>query len=1185
MQKHLNTALFLVGVVAVFVMLLSFDISLAQVCDYIRQAGYWLLAAVLLWGLLYALNALTMRIIIQGSGPCTVSFGRLWQIVVTGFALNTTVPVGGIGGEPYRIMELSKYIGVERATSTVVLYAMTHVFSHFFFWLTGIVVWLAMAAAGLLPLPVEMCYAMLLAALLSAGGIWLFSRGYKFGLVRKAIRLLGKIPGLKNWSHRFEEKHSDSLSKIDAQIAQLHAQRRKSFYLSLGLEYVGRLLQSLEVFFILLMLGFCTEGTLAAYLHLLVTAFLVLVFTSLFANLIGFIPLQLGGREGGFTLSVAALGMTAEAGFVVGIICRVREIIWATIGLTLMKLKISKTHKLSMLSLLLLLGLPAGAQQLTGVVTDAETGEPIPFASVIYKGHNLAKVADINGGFSIERHTGWNLTVSAVGYKERIIPVSDRVKSGQKIALKPDNQQLKGVTIKAKRQHYSRKNNPAVELMRKVIAAKKLSDLKTHDFYEYHKYQKLTMALNDLTPEQLEKKPFSKHPWLVEQVEKSQYNDKLILPLNVNETVSQHIYRKHPHSEKTIIQGENSTGVNDLFQTGDIIDVAAKDVFTDVNIYDEQIRLLQYPFTSPIGKDAIAFYRYYIEDTLKIERDSVIHLHFLPNNQQDFGFRGDLYILKDSSYHVRRCEMTLPKKSDVNWVDNLHINQEFSRLDNGEWVLTDDDMIVELTIAKFLHKAIAIRTTRLTDYSFDELPKSLFKGKRPEVREADAPMRGDDFWTQYRQVELTKSESGMDRFLKNIEGIKGIKYAMIPLKALIENFVETGTPSKVDLGPMNTILTHNHIDGYRVRASAQTTANLHPRLFLKGYAAHGFNSHKNYYDAEVIWSLNKKEYLPREFPKRTLSFQSTYDVGSASDRFVPTDKDNFLTAFKWATVDKMMFYNRQQLTFEYEADYAWKTTLGLKTEETEAAGTLHYLPMAAPEVSSIRTTELHAEVRYAPGETYVNTKQRRLTINLDAPTFILGHTTGVKGLLGGDYNYNFTEMRIYKRFWMNSWGKIDCYLKGGVQWNKVPFPLLSMPAANLSYLMEDETFNLVNNMEFLNDRWASLMLSWDLNGKLLNRLPLIRKLKWREFVGINMLWGTLTDKNNPTLASNAADPVLMQLPEGCYIMDSHRPYAEAVVGIHNIFKLLHVEYVRRLNYNDLPTSKKWGMRYTMRLTF
>ena len=806
-------------------------------------------------------------------------------------------------------------------------------------------------------------------------------------------------------------------------------------------------------------------------------------------------------------------------------------------------------------------------------------------ASVIYKGHNVAKVADVDGRFSISRHAGWNLTVSAVGYKERILPITDKTRQGLKIALKPDNHMLTEVKVKAKRQRYSRRDNPAVELMRRVIDAKKQTDLKTHDYYQYNQYEKLTLAMNDLTPEQLEQKPFTTKRWLLDQVEKCQYNDKLILPVSVDETVSQHIYRKDPHAEKTIVKGQHSNGINDLFETGDILTVAMKDVFTDVNLYDDQIRLLQFPFTSPIGKDAISFYRFYIEDTLKIERDSVIHLHFLPNNQQDFGFRGDLYVLKDSTLHVRCCELTLPKKSDVNFVENLRIEQEFSQLPGGEWVLTLDDMIVELQFAKFLKKALVIRNTRLTDYAFDELPKSLFKGKRPEVKEADSQMRDDDFWAQYRQVELTKSEGSMDKFLENVQNIKGFKYIIFGLKALIENFVETGHPSKVDIGPVNTIVTHNFIDGYRIRGSAQTTANLHPHLFLKGYMAHGFDSKKNYYDAEFIWSKNKKEYLPREFPKRTLTFQSTYDVMSPSDKFLPTDKDNMFVALKWSTVDKMMFYNRQQLTFEYEQDWAWKTTLWVKTEENEACGNMHYQPLAAPEIPAIRTTELHAEVRYAPGETYINTKQRRLTINLDAPTFTLGHTVGIKGFLGGDYRYNLTEARLYKRFWMKSWGKIDCYLKGGVQWNQVPYPLLAMPAANLSYLMEDETFNLVNNMEFLNDRYASLMLSWDMNGKLLNRLPLIQRLKWREFFGVNVLWGALSDKNNPFLAKNAGNSLLMQFPEGCHVMDSHRPYVEVVAGIHNIFKLIHVEYVRRLTYLDLPTSQKQGVRFTFRMTF
>lgn len=854
------------------------------------------------------------------------------------------------------------------------------------------------------------------------------------------------------------------------------------------------------------------------------------------------------------------------------------------------------------LLLLMLVTLPLRAQ-ISGYIIDDQTGDSIPYASAVYKGHNVAVASNINGHYTIARHAGWALTFSAVGYVPKVITITANTRQKLDVRLKPDTKQLAGITVKAKRQRYSRKNNPAVELMRKVIAAKKRNDLDNRDFYQYNKYQKITLALNDITQEALESPKMKKKPWLKDQVEKCPYNNKLILPVSVDETVTQKIYRKHPHDEKSIVKGQSSNGVNDLFQTGDILTTTLKDVFTDVNIYDDQVRLLQYPFTSPIGKDAIGFYRYYIMDTLYVERDKCIHLHFMPNNQQDFGFRGDLYVLADSSYQVKRCELTIPKKSDVNFVENLKVEQEFTQLPDSSWVLTKDDMIAELKIASFLHKAIVIRTTRLSDYAFDALPKQLFKGKAKEVKEADAMMRDEAFWNQYRQVSLTQSESKMDMFVHNLEQIKGFKYIIFGCKAFIENFVETGNPSKVDIGPINTMFTSNSIDGFRTRISAQTTAKLNPHIFLNGYYAHGWRSKNDYYNAELVYSFNKKEYLPREFPKRTVTFTSTNDVCSPSDKFMRTDKDNVFTSMKWTKVEKMMFYNRQKITYEREEDWGFKTTLGIKAEKNQACGDLYFVPLrdynalAASAGSlpsdfdmrhasrTIRTTELNAELRFAPGETFINTKQRRLKINLDAPVFTVSHTMGIKGFLGGDYSYNYTEASIYKRFWMKSWGKIDTYVRGGIQWNKVPFPLLCMPATNLSYIIQDNTFQLINNMEFLNDRFASAEVSWDLNGKIFNRIPLLKKLKWREYVAFKCLWGELSDKNNPTLAENQQSDVLMQFPEGCRIMDPSKPYYELSLGVHNIFKIFHVEYVRRLNYNDYPGVHKDGVRFMFRMTF
>ena len=855
---------------------------------------------------------------------------------------------------------------------------------------------------------------------------------------------------------------------------------------------------------------------------------------------------------------------------------------------------------------LLFTGIAVSAQtesMLTGIVTDAATGDTIYYPSVSYKGHHIAVSGTAKGEYSIVRKEGLVLTFSAVGYAPVQVVVKASTPKTLNIKLKSDTRQLAEVVVRQKRGKYSRKDNPAVELMRRVIAAKKRTRLENHDFFQYTKYQKITLAMNDITPTQIDSGFIGKRRWMLDQVEHCPYNNKLILPVSVDETVTQHIYRKQPKTERDIIKGQSSTGINQLIQTGDIMDIMLKDVFTDVNIYDNDVRLLRHHFTSPIGNSAISFYRYYIEDTLYVGKDLCYHLQFTPNNGQDIGFRGELYIVADSTLHVKRCNLTLPIQSGVNFVQNLQVRQEFAQLENGEWALSEDDMIAEIGVSGLLQKAIVIRTTRLNNYAFDELPAKLFKGSGREKREADAMMRDEAFWKKYRAVELSKSESSMDEFVHRVEQMKGFKYIIFGLKALIENFIETGGkdhPSKVDIGPVNTMFTRNFIDGFRTRISAQTTANLSRHWFLAGYMARGWGSKKNYYSGEITYSFNRKEYLPREFPKRTVSFKSTYDIMSPSDKFLRTDKDNVFTALKWAKVDAMMFYNRQQLTLEREEEWGMKTTLSLRTEENEAAGSLFFEklsnffpPIIFPDtdVSSllhngkIRTTELRFELEIAPGRTFINTKQRRIAINLEAPVITLSHAVGLNGVLGGQYRYNFSEVGLFKRFWLRSWGKFDVQLRAGAQWDKVPFPLLIMPAANLSYIVQKGSFNLINNMEFLNDRYASVDLAWDMNGKIFNRIPLLKKLKWREYIGFKGLWGSLTDKNNPFLFQNMGDATLMYFPEGSHVMNPKRPYMELIVGVHNIFKLFHVQYVRRLNYNELPTAQKQGVRLMMRMSF
>lgn len=834
------------------------------------------------------------------------------------------------------------------------------------------------------------------------------------------------------------------------------------------------------------------------------------------------------------------------------------------------------------------LAIAANAQNLRCIVVDAQKGDSVAFANARYRASKIATSSNIDGEFTIVRRNGEVLEVSAVGYKTRKVKITEKTPNPLLITLINDTKQLEGVVVKAKRRHkYSRKDNPAVELMRRVIAAKKQTHLENHDFYQYDKYQKVTMALNNLTQEELEKGMFKKSPWLREQVETCPYNNKMILPFSVDETVTQHVYRKKPHDTKDIIKGQSTKGISQLIQTGGALNTIVKDLFKDINLYDDQIELLQSRFPSPIGSTAISFYHFYIDDTVKVDNDECIRLQFMPANQQDFGFRGELYVLNDSSLHVRRCDMQLPANTGVNWVDAMKFKQEFTKLDNGDWVLTKDEMVAEFQVTDLFRRIIVIRSTGLQNYAFNPINNQLFKGKADIAYEPNAKMRNEDFWQQHRTTELTKSEKDMGNFIKRMGETKNFKWVMFVVKAFVENFVETGsskTPSKVDIGPVNTFISKNYVDGLRLRAAARTTANFNKHWFFDGYYAYGTKSKEHYYGAKVIYSFRKPEYQPMEYPMRTISFESYRDIESPSDRFLKHNKDNIFMVIKPVKVEKMYRYNRQCINFTWETEDGLGINAMLNTEKNIPVATLTYERMDGSRVDKVRMTSFKFGLDYRPGQSYINSKQQRFKVNLDAPQYTLTHTVGLKNVLGGNYKYNLTEASIYKRFWLGSWGKFDVRLMAGAQWNKVPYMLLCQPPVNTSFFEHQGTFNLMQDLEFLNDRYAQFNLAWNLEGKIFNRIPLIKKLKWREYVAFKGMWGNLTDKNNPMLEQNATDPTLFKFPVDTHIM-TNQPYLELVVGVHNILKMFEVDYVRRLTYTDLPGASKHGIRFGFNVVF
>lgn len=339
-KKGITNFFFLLGVAAVVVMIFTFDVSFVELWEHIERAGFWLVPIIGVWVIIYAMNAVAWRSIINSGyrGGERVGFWYIFKLTISGYALNYATPMGGLGGEPYRIVELSKRVGNQRAASSVILYVMTHFLAHFAFWFFAIFVYLYLALLGDVPFTTGYRVALCTVFVVCLAAAYLFSRGYKTGMVVRFVSFLGRIPGLRRWATRFLAKRSDSLARIDSQIAAMHSQDKSTLYGSLAVEFLARFVQSLEILFMLLLFGVDNGGGVVGIGITFVHSVMIVAVTTLLANIVGFLPMQIGVQEGGFVVSIALLGLEPALGIFVCIICRVREIVWIAIGLALMKI-------------------------------------------------------------------------------------------------------------------------------------------------------------------------------------------------------------------------------------------------------------------------------------------------------------------------------------------------------------------------------------------------------------------------------------------------------------------------------------------------------------------------------------------------------------------------------------------------------------------------------------------------------------------------------------------------------------------------------------------------------------------------------------------------------------------------------------------------------------------------------
>ena len=736
-----------------------------------------------------------------------------------------------------------------------------------------------------------------------------------------------------------------------------------------------------------------------------------------------------------------------------------------------------------------------------------------------------------------------------------------------------------------------------------AMAGKKDSVIVRHNMV----YEKVRMALNDVDVLGNDRKYVKKYAWLREFVEKCDLNNKIVLPLIVEEQVKDVYTDSLDKKRRIVIKGIRRSGLNDLFDTGQIINVIMGDIFVDIDVRDEQMRFIGRRFYSPISPKNASHYNIRMVEV----NDTTVTYSFSPKDRFDTGFVGTMVLSNDSTRQIRSIHMGLPYKSMVNYIDTLDICQEFKKLvvkkdsvTRDLWVLDKSTVLAEMSLIPSLGRAVFTREETFYNHELTKVPAKLMKGKVAEktTMEPKAEYRDTAYW--HRMVP-DQDAGGSGRIRPNIfrrilnfaMDVKFLRPFAWLTKALIDNYIPTSSPSYFDVGPVTSLISRNQVDKFRLRFGGQTTANLDKHWFFGGYYAYGFKYKKHYYDAKVLYSLNPKHYSSEEYPRRYISFESNYDICYLNDRNIHNiNKDNIFHSFKWDTDSKMIFYNQQRLSFIYETDNGWRLTPSIQHDVDEATGMLVFKPLSewsgkdSADVKSIHhgkitITELHLGVEYSPGAKYYNTRYRQMPVNDEVPVFGLMHTWGVKNFLGGQYNHHSTEFSVYKRLFLGSWGFQNFNFKCGAEWCKVPYPLLLSPASDLSYVSDDNSFRLCSTAEFVSDRFIQFLWSWEMNGKIFNLIPYVRKLKLREYVGIRAYWGWLTSKNDPRLPQNANSDILMAFCKKMYTLDRGKPYLEGVIGIHNIINIFNIDYVYRFDYMHLGDTRRSGIRFSARFTF
>lgn len=834
---------------------------------------------------------------------------------------------------------------------------------------------------------------------------------------------------------------------------------------------------------------------------------------------------------------------------------------------------------------------PTLSQPLTkvkGRVLDTKTNQPLPFANITIVGTRFGTQADINGNFSIEtRERNIKLQASMVGYLPEVKPVPAGVEITVNFRLRSQANELKEAVVKGKKERYRNKDNPAVELIRRVIANKDQNRKESFDFYQYEKYEKLQMDLSNVSDKFRNKRSLRKFDFIFNYLDTSEVSGKVNLPLYLKENLADVYYRKEPKKLREYIKGEKMTGLGGYIDNNGIasyLDV----LYQEINIYDNNIGILGTEYAGPVNPLAPNLYKFVLLDTLKFHDTKCVRLGFAPRNQTDMLFLGDMLIALDSTYAIRQVQMGFSKEVNINFVNDLRITQEFDPVEQKQQMLSHDELIIEFNLLKKdNHMGLyGRRSVSYQKYALNQpIEEKYFEGIAKVTKLPTATSQDESYWLKARHEALSAKEKGIYQMVDSVQNIPAFRRVMNVATLLLSGW----KPGKFfEVGPVNSFYSFNPIEGFRLRFGGRTAVAWNPRVVAEVYGAYGFKDQRFKYFAALNYSFTDRSVY--EYPVKRLRATAVNEVRIPGQELQFVNEDNFLLSFKRGVNNKMTYNQTFALEYLNESASGFNFSLTFKYLKQSPGGAFRF-EMPKPDGStsyepSITSSEFITYIRYSPNEKFYQGRDYRIPIVNEYPVIEFQHILGLKGMFGSQYSYHNLRGKLFKRFFLPPLGNLDLYLEGGKVFGTLPYPLLTIHRANQTYSYQPEAYNLMNFMEFVSDQYASISIEHNFNGLLFNRIPLLRKLDWREEVVFKAMWGGLNQANVPTTTNSLLRfPVDTDGNPVTFTLDQ-RPYVEAGIGIANVFKLFRVYLVKRLTYLEKPNvASGFAIRTRVRFDF